>query len=79
MAKDKEAYPKARKEYKCQYCWHAIHIGQIYYLQSYLDISNGKWYVYRLHVECKDLFFDALNETYNIAGHWEEWYEQTFV
>jgi hypothetical protein len=79
MAKAKKGYPKARKEHTCQYCWGKIPIGKVYYQESYFDTWEGKWFVYKLHVECEGAFFTALCDMHKVADHWEAWHEENFV
>lgn len=75
--KTREGHPKARKQHKCNHCRHTIDVGEVYY--NYSSLEAGEWTVYKLHLDCKDLFFACLTEVYEDAEHWEEWQDQTFV
>ena len=81
--KTKEGHPKARKQHTCNYCRNAINIGSVYYhystLETGMDQLHGVWTIYKLHLECKDLYFACIEEIYERANHWEEWHDQTFV
>lgn len=55
---------KTRKEYRCEWCWQSIPIGSP--CCRHRGITDGRWFVARLHTECADLMADVLEycETY---------------
>jgi len=79
ICKEYEGTPKAKKEYWCQYCGGTIVVDEVYYKRSFLHEGRGKWFLYRLHTQCKDAFFVALRDMYAVGNHWETWHEETFI
>lgn len=69
----------ARKQHECQYCKTPIYKGTTYYNQSYFDRDDHVWVRYKLHLECKDLFFVAQDNLEKYYYHWEQWYEEVFI
>ena len=58
---------KARKRYRCDWCWQFVEPGNVY--QRYRYFSDGDAGTCKMHPEC----CDAMLEEARLEGGWIEW------
>jgi hypothetical protein len=58
---------KARKRYRCEWCWQFVEIGDTY--KRYRFYDGGEASTIRMHPECHD----AMEEEASEEGGWIEW------
>lgn len=59
------AYPKAKKDHKCSFCFGIIHSGEEYIKESF--VFDGDFYVWKTHIRCADIAseLDMYEECYD--------------
>ena len=72
--------PKARKEYRCDWCGQTIKVGEVYGRQTLSN--NGEIYEWKNHIRCSKIatklrMFDECDEGLD-DDHFQEWIGEEF-